>query len=253
MWQSMPQLLAQCVEQIASHEAPPMELPEPFIDTSWGDLLVVRDDLLPGGTKLRYLVPLLASDRAQEFVYASPAYGYAQIALAHACKMLGKRATIFAAKRNRLHRRQEAAKAAGARIMLVPNGYLTVVQKAAREYCAVSGARLIPFGVDTPEAIEAFADCARALPIRPLEVWCVAGSGTLARGLQAAWPGAKVFAIQVGRAPNAGRAEILLAPEAFEDDAKHPPPFPSCSNYDAKAWRFLRRARPGALFWNVAA
>ena len=31
------------------------------------------------------------------------------------------------------------------------------------------------------------------------------------------------------------------------------PPFPSCSNYDATAWRFVKAyARQGALFWNVA-
>ena len=30
--------------------------------------------------------------------------------------------------------------------------------------------------------------------------------------------------------------------------------FPSCGNYDAKAWRFITaQASPGALFWNVAA
>jgi hypothetical protein len=47
---------------------------------------------------------------------------------------------------------------------------------------------------------------------------------------------------------------VYRAPERFEDEALEPPPFPSCSNYDAKAWRFIRRhAEAGALFWNVAA
>jgi len=46
----------------------------------------------------------------------------------------------------------------------------------------------------------------------------------------------------------------MKAPEKFEQDARLRPPFPSCSNFDAKAWRFVRqRAAPGALFWNVAA
>jgi len=58
----------------------------------------------------------------------------------------------------------------------------------------------------------------------------------------------------IGAAPDAGGAVVLQAPEKFEDAAKDPPPFPSCLNYDAKAWRFVRqRAKPGALFWNVAA
>lgn len=51
-------------------------------------------------------------------------------------------------------------------------------------------------------------------------------------------------------------AELLRAPEPFERDAANPPPYPSCSNYDAKVWRFASacRRRPGErhLIWNVA-
>jgi hypothetical protein len=69
-----------------------------------------------------------------------------------------------------------------------------------------------------------------------------------------AWPAATFHAVRIGKVPDAGRARMHQAPEAFEQDAKEPPPFPSCSNYDAKAWRFIKRnAKPGALFWNVAA
>jgi hypothetical protein len=69
-----------------------------------------------------------------------------------------------------------------------------------------------------------------------------------------AWPAARFFAVQVGAVPNAGRAAVIKAPERFEQDAKLRPPFPSCSNFDAKAWQFIRqRAAPEALFWNVAA
>jgi hypothetical protein len=43
-------------------------------------------------------------------------------------------------------------------------------------------------------------------------------------------------------------------PAAVRAVARLSPPFPSCDNYDAKAWRFIRaQASPGALFWNVAA
>jgi hypothetical protein len=112
----------------------------------------------------------------------------------------------------------------------------------------------MPFGLDTPVFIEALADIARRLPVQPAEVWTVAGSGVLTRALQCAWPSASFYAVQVGAKPSAGSAAVLVAPEKFESDAKQPPPFPSCSNYDAKAWRFIKeRAQPGALFWNVAA
>lgn len=103
------------------------------------------------------------------------------------------------------------------------------------------------------------ADCkaakgARGIDVQPAEVWCAAGSGTLTRALQRAWPQAKHHAVQVGAKPEAGRATVHVAPETFDQDAKELPPFASCSNYDAKVWRFFRRhATPGALLWNVAA
>jgi hypothetical protein len=215
-------------------------------------VLVVRDDILPGGTKRRALPVLMKS--STEYVYASPVYGYAQVALAYAARESGKRATVFCAKRRVKHARTLEAEGAGARIIEVPCGYMSVLKARARQYCTVTGAELLPFGLNTPVFIEALAGVARSLKVSPLEVWTVAGSGVLTRALQLAWPSARFFAVQVGAVPNAGRAEVIKTPERFEQDAKLRPPFPSCSNYDAKAWRFVRQmARPGALFWNVAA
>lgn len=189
-----------------------------------------------------------------EYVYASPAQGYAQVALAHSARACGARATVFVARRAEPHARTLEAKTAGARVLQVPVGYMTVVRARARAYAEAMGAELLPFGLDTPAFGEALAAIARSLPLDPAEVWSVAGSGVLSRALQKAWPMARFYAVRIGARPNAGRAEIITAPEKFEQSAKRPPPFPSCTNYDAKAWRFIReRATPGALFWNVAA
>jgi hypothetical protein len=216
-------------------------------------VLVVRDDGFPGGTKARVL-PQIFRPGAREYVYASPAYGFAQVALAYAARQAGKRATIFVAKRNALHPRTAAAQAAGARIVEVPAGYLTVVTSRARAYAAIAGAEVLPFGLDTPEFLHALANLARALRVSPREVWTVAGSGVLTRSLQLAWPHAVFHAVQIGAESDIGRARRWVAPERFEQEAEAPPPFPSCGNYDAKAWRFVRaNAAPGALFWNVAA
>ena len=46
----------------------------------------------------------------------------------------------------------------------------------ARAYCAASGAYLVPFGADMPEAIAAIADAAGSLKLKPDEVWCASGS-----------------------------------------------------------------------------
>lgn len=227
-------------------------LPAPRIDQV-GQWLVVRDDLLPGGTKQRVL-PLFLNDGDDEYVYATPAYGYAQIALAHSCAMCGKQATVFVAKRNELHPRTAEAKRAGAKVVQVAHGYLSNVQAKALAYAEVSGAKVLPWGLDFPAFIEALADVAKRMDVQPSEVWCAAGSGTLTRALQMAWPKAIHHAVQVGAQPKAGRATVHVAPETFDQDAKEKPPFPSCSNYDAKVWRFFRRhAGPGALLWNVAA
>ena len=226
-------------------------IPAPQIEEHDG-IMVVRDDRLPGGTKRRVLPVLMNSSR--EYVYCSPVYGYAQVALAHVAQEHGKDATVFCAKRSVRHARTIEAQAAGAKIIEVSCGYMSVLKARARQYCAVSGALLLPFGLDTPAFISALAGVARGLKIKPREVWTVAGSGVLTRALQMAWLGAKFFAVQVGAVPHAGRALVIKAPERFEQDARLRPPFPSCGNFDAKAWQFVRlRASPGALLWNVAA
>ena len=61
-------------------------LPEIVIEKH-ENIWVVRDDLLPGGTKRRFLYRYLQSQsHVREWVYASPRVGYAQVALAYACR-----------------------------------------------------------------------------------------------------------------------------------------------------------------------
>lgn len=228
-----------------------MNLPDPVIVEHEG-INVVRDDLLPGGTKRR-AIHALFDNQHQEYVYASPVYGHAQVALAYAARDHGLRATIFCARRKERFSLSLEALHAGAAMIEVPNGYMSVVRARARAYCLQTRARLLPFGLDDELFIQALADVARALPIEaPKEVWCVAGSGVLTRALQTAWPDARHYAVRVGAVPDAGRAFVFEAPEAYERPAKVPPPFPSAINYDAKAWQFIKQhAASGALFWNV--
>lgn len=217
-----------------------------------GKVLVVRDDLVLGGTKARVLHRLFEVGK-QEYVYASPVQGYAQVALAYCCRAAGKQATVFCAARREHHPRTEEALLAGAKVVEVSPGYLSVVRARACEYCDRTGAVLLPFGLDVPVVVDAIANVARGLGIAPTEVWTVAGSGVLTRALQKAWPDAAFNAVRIGAEPDAGRARVWVAPEKYEHDARHLPPFPSCTNYDAKLWQFvLRYASPGALVWNVA-
>ena len=70
---------------------------KPIVENHNG-VLVVRDDLFEGGTKARFIPSLF--NGVTEVVYASPAEGGAQTALATVAALLGKRATIFVAQRN---------------------------------------------------------------------------------------------------------------------------------------------------------
>lgn len=227
----------------------------PPVVREYDGVRVIRDDLFLGGTKARFMPQLF--EGVDEAVYASPPEGGAQTALAVAARQLGKRATIFVAARAKLHGRTLEAAKLGAKVIPVRPGYLSVVQARARDYAKASGARLIPFGVDLPEAVATLAAAARATNLDPDEVWCAAGSGVLARALAQAWPRARRHAVQVGRRldpKEVANATIHVYPRPFSDAAKALPPFPSDPHYDAKAWETLTaRKGPGrVVFWNVA-
>jgi len=218
-------------------------------------IIVVRDDLLPGGTKARY-IPALFDDH-DEVVYGSPCEGGAQTALAHCARALGKRCTIFVAMRAQPHPRTLMAKALGAKVLQVKPGYLSVVHARAKAYAEAHGAFLAPFGLDIPQAGPAIEHAARLAVVYPDEVWCAAGSGVLAKGLKRAWPSAALRVVQVGREvdPAAiGAAAVHIHPLAFGAACRARPPFPSDPHYDAKAWEIckrLRRDNGAVLFWNV--
>jgi hypothetical protein len=216
---------------------------------------VVRDDLMPGGTKARVLPAILEAMPNDEFVYGGPAQGYAQVALAIACRKIGRQATCFVAKRKQLHPLTREAHLNGAQVVQVPYGRLSVVQHRARNYAAANAAGYLPLGFGIPEFHDALYRLALQVPVaEPSEVWCVAGSGALSRALQRAWPTASHHALRIGAPPSIDNARLWTAPEAFDDAADDPPPFPSCANYDAKLWRFVKaHATDGALVWNVAA
>lgn len=228
-------------------------MPDPVVVEHDG-IHVVRDDLAGGGTKARFMVKLF--EKADEIVYATPAEGGAQSALAWAAKVTGKRATLFVAKRAQPHPRALMAKSLGATVYQVAPGYLTVVRKRAQDYCAATGAVHAPFGLNTPEAIQTIAAAAQSTGLEPDEVWCASGSGVLARSLALAFPKARRHVVQIGRTltpDEVAGATIHIHPLAFGQVCRKRPPFPSDPHYDAKAWE-IAKARRGAglvMFWNV--
>jgi len=254
--------------------------PAPVVEALQGDAYttVVRDDLLPGGTKRRaldYLIGHHPDYRAiDEWVYGSaPAHGYAQVALSLVCRHYNKRAVLFMAERADAtrHPLQHAGLLAGGDYRWVPNGMLSVTEKRARDYVAQSPETrvVVPMGGNTPEALACLVRVmttavAPHLPTRTgLHVWSVISSGTLSRALQLTFPEATVHGVIVGHTPTpaqAGRAHLYTSPYAFRTriPTHEAPPYPSAAEYDAKLWPFFcawRTAHPTtpAVIWNVGA
>lgn len=227
---------------------------EAFLIEKHDGIQIVRDDIIAGGSKRRFLRPLIASE-GKEWVYSSPRTGYGQIALAYVCRDLHKKATVIVAKAGALHPYTLEAKAAGATVIEVEHGYRSHTDKVAKDYVEQhEGSVLAPFGFHHELVLNEIARLAAKIKA-PKEVWSIVSSGTLTSGLQRAWPKAKFFGVFVGHEPTdaeRGKAELFKAPEKFASVAKTLPPFPSCETYDAKAWQFVTaKASKGALFWNV--
>lgn len=233
--------------------------PDPVVEEHKG-FLIVRDDLLGGGSKVRFADYLITSNpEVEEWVYgSSPATGYAQISLSCLCRKYGKKSVIFMADRSveKRHPYQLQAIDEGAIMHWIPNGMLSVTEKRARDYVSDSptSRRLLPIGFDHPSVLASVVRVAQSMDVKPREVWTVGSSGTLTRGLQLAWPDAEFHCVRVGHSGEYGRAKIYKSDYAFNKATKVLPPFPSAPTYDAKAWEFmLEHASPGALFWNVGA
>lgn len=232
---------------------------------------VVRDDYLAGGTKMRGLVPYMKNilknhKDVQEFLYASPAYGYAQVAISMAARDLGKKATIFVAKRKNKHPNTLLAEKFGAQIIEVPYGYLVVVKKWAKDYEGESPKTryLLPWGLADPEFMRILEENIRKVSkkhrINPKVIWVTVGSGTLFETLASVFPDAVFNLVTVGAdykpsstALSDRIKNIYQAPEKFDQKAKITPPFQSNPWYDAKLWRFiLDHGGNNDLVWNVA-
>ena len=235
-------------------------LPQPVVEECEG-FHIVREDLINGGSKVRasdYFVSILKD--IEELVYGScPATGHAQIALSVLAKRYGKKAVVFMAKRalDKLTEQQKHAIREGVDFQWVNVGMLNVTESRARKYAEKSEKRiLVPIGIDHPAVVAGYAVVVQRMGIRPKEIWTVGSSGTLTRGLQAGWPDADFHCVSVGHEGDFGRAKVYRCPLSFPQNVKAEdvPPFPSIRNYDAKAWKYMKKyASPGALFWNVSA
>ena len=246
----------------------PYSFPKIIIEKHEG-IYVVREDLLEGGSKRRFIDRYVREEiekGAEEFVFGgAPATGYAPMSLTLQAKHYGANATFFMAKRSldNLHEYQKKALEYGANIQWVNMGMLNVTLSRAKKYYEEDTfkRRNFPLGLEDKRVIEDIETLAKEIreewKDKFSEIWTVGSSGTLSRGLQRAFPELEVHVISVGHKMSEreiGRAKFYKSPYKFDKPIKpiEAPPFPSAPTYDAKAWPFLKEfAKPNALFWNV--
>jgi len=224
---------------------------------------ILRDDLLEGGTKSILLEGIEKQyPHITEYVYASPVYGGFQIALSAYCKKKGLKNTIFCAKRSEKHSNTLKCIEYGANIIEVYPGYLSVVEKRARDYCEKKPhIHKFLFGANTPENINIIAERVKKviqqLGSEPDEIWVAVGSGTLVKGILQAVNHSKVYGVLVGASFEYSHPNLTLIkyPKPFETESKFNPVFPSMANYDRKALElcleYNKNQNKNILFWNV--
>ena len=242
----------------------PYQFPDLVIEKH-DDFYVVRDDLLEGGSKRRFIDRMIREsiqDGIEEFVYGGcPANGYAQLSLTLQTKQYNKKSVFFMAKRSmdNLHPYQKQALDYGADIRWVPNGMLSVTLSRAKNYHLENPnkRKLLPLGLEEPRVLDDIKSLTKTINLDISEIWSVGSSGTLTRGLQNAFPNHDVHVVSVGHKMSdreIGRAKLYKSKYKFTDEVKEEekPPFPSVPTYDAKAWSVMKQyAKPNALFWNV--
>jgi len=232
--------------------------PTPIIDRH-DRFLIVRDDQVPGGSKMRFL-PYLVQD-AKEVVFGGPFCGGAPYALSVWGQRTNTKITLFYAKRGKLNPRQEKALRNGATIYQVPYGYMSNVQSKAKRYAKEHDALFLPLGFDVPQASDPFIQQMRN--VRSMvghidEVWAATGSGMLARCLGEAFYPTPVNGVIVGLSSRnqkqnyPSNVTLHKYPKDFSWSCSYNAPFPSCGNYDRKAWELCHKLSKGTvLFWNV--
>lgn len=242
------------------------------IRNGWG--LVVRDDLLEGGTKQRAIVPYLKRLKQQgfdEFVYASPFSGFAQVALASALQYIDFKCTVFCEPTllGEKHRFSALAEKMGATVLLCDD--LEDADFRAKQYESQSSGRLqLPLGFNDERYREELSNAvddlwAKAIAHRsPKNLWLPVGSGTLAqvfrnivdKNIQLQCVDVHVLKEDDDRIEKLRGLDNLVlrsAPLKFQEECRANCPIPSNLHYDSKVYEVFRdEAEDGDIWWNVA-
>ena len=241
----------------------PYQFPDLIIEKH-DEFYVVRDDLLEGGSKVRFGDFMVKNLPYKVFAYGgSNKVGWGNISLAYLCRKYGKHAVSFYAARKVPTAHQEKYLEYGGEIRWVKMGMLSVTKAHAKWFVEENPEERmnVPIGLEHDSVFGSIIKVARNIDVVPDVVWTVGSSGTLSRGLQMAWPYAEFHCIQTGHGMDqeeAGKAIVHPVKYKFDQAVRKKeelPPFPSAKEYDAKVWKPMMELHdPNKinLFWNVA-
>jgi len=213
--------------------------------------IVVREDLLNVGSKVRAAEYLVASTKEDTIVYVQPRFGFAGVSLTELCKKYNKKLVLFMPSSKEISDHQAFCIENGCdyyfhRIAAMPN--LNII---AKNYAEKNKALFIPLGLRHRLVTAMIIKVATEIE-EPKSFWTAFSTGVLNRALQIAWPNAIANGVAVSRNikdGEKGRANLISHYRDFSQDSLILPPFPSAKNYDAKVWEYVKE---GELFWNVA-
>lgn len=240
---------------------------------------------MKGGTKQRGIIPFIQHFHkgcgVKEFVYASPAAGFAQVALIESCKILKLQCSIFRVIEEGWARRTPDVQipdwkyggndAWNAHRLYMANT-LDEAEKAAQEYIKDKPLSYkIPLGLNEPlyktclkrELEVQWKILCNKLGYIPNRLWLPVGSGTLANVFSSIATETQLMCVDVRVLPKNDtriqsirqlpNVEYISAVELFSQPVEQEPPIPSNIFYDAKLWRFINKAaNPMDVWWNVA-
>jgi 1-aminocyclopropane-1-carboxylate deaminase/D-cysteine desulfhydrase-like pyridoxal-dependent ACC family enzyme len=167
------------------------------------------------------------------------------------------------------------ARRLGAEIVPMRGNHLAICITQAKKLITSMGGAMIPFGVESIEAVEAIAAEARTVPnemIKGGTVVLSCGSGVTISGLLLGIDGLpkQIVGVSAGRSlqkleqciakyaggrPN--NLKLVPAETPYYHTEKLDCPFPCHPNYDLKAWKYLKENSPKLpsplFFWNIGA
>lgn len=234
--------------------------PEIIIE-KFNDFKVIRDDYLIGGTKQR-AIDAFIDDFHTEYIYAGPAEGYAQVALAYIGYLYNVKVTIFLADRKYETDLTNEARNYGAKIYyILPPNRIQNLREEAEIYESKRKSRLLlPFGLDDEYFVSLLTERIREAwgkKHKPKRLWMTVGSGTLLKSLTNLFPETEFLLVQVGKKiwPDqvvGFKNKVYISDKRFRERASILPPYNSVITYDAKVWEFvLKYGKKGDYIWNV--